>query len=58
MVGRVHDAYYRRGLNLLSRANYNQRRDRYMQIRIQPIVAFATGQYHSTVSRENQSDDQ
>src|SRR6185503_15586829 len=56
MVGRAHYADYRRGPNLLSCAHYKQRRVCYMQIRIQPIVAFATGQYHSAVSRENQFD--
>ena len=53
MVGRAVCSGYRRKLNLLSKLNYTGYRARYIAIRIQPIVAFATPAYDSTVSRYN-----
>jgi hypothetical protein len=55
MVGRVLGADYRRDLNFLSCVGYTAYRVRYTRIQVQPIVASATGQYHSTVTRENKS---
>lgn len=55
MVGRAAKAHYRRRLNFLSRLGYTRSLARYIRMSVQPIVAFATPQYDSTVSRESQS---
>ena len=50
MVGRVVKAHYRRDLNFLSHADYTQARRIYSEIQVRAIVAFATAQYHSSVT--------
>ena len=53
MVGARIESRNRQRRNLLSNGDYTRSQVRYIEIRVQPIVAFVTRKYDATVTPRN-----